>query len=194
VVSCAGSHEAVQPTPSGFETADAGAVHGERHAHEVEPSLAFGYGRVCTVTAQGRLWCAGDNNFGQLGDGTTINRPEPRFVEGLHRWTRPPRTSPRGTSREGSTTAPRARGATRSSARALEAGARGPPWRGREAFAGQKPRQLLSDQLFRGVGLHRRASLHGPRSWCGPAGGRRRTSGAQPLSAEARPCLRNTRR
>jgi predicted outer membrane repeat protein len=48
-------------------------------------SLVVSTGRdhTCTLTASGRVFCWGLNEFGQLGDGTTINRSAPVEVVGL---------------------------------------------------------------------------------------------------------------
>ncbi|MCZ7534734.1 MAG: RCC1 domain-containing protein [Acidimicrobiia bacterium] len=36
----------------------------------------------CALRASGALWCWGYNGKGQLGDGTTTNRPSPTRVGG----------------------------------------------------------------------------------------------------------------
>ncbi len=48
-----------------------------------EPRIHLAHGRLCVVTAEGRLWCFGANNRGQLGDGTNVTRAEPFFVSDL---------------------------------------------------------------------------------------------------------------
>jgi len=40
-------------------------------------SVSAGYSHTCGLKTDGTLWCWGDNNFGQLGDNTTINRLSP---------------------------------------------------------------------------------------------------------------------
>ncbi|MEZ4448792.1 MAG: hypothetical protein R3B09_04865 [Nannocystaceae bacterium] len=45
--------------------------------------LAVGSEHACLLTAAGEVHCWGDNNQGQLGDGTTRDRPTPVKVEGL---------------------------------------------------------------------------------------------------------------
>ena len=46
-------------------------------------SLAVGGAHVCAVLPLGTVECFGSNDFGQLGDGTTTSRKEPRAVTGL---------------------------------------------------------------------------------------------------------------
>jgi len=36
---------------------------------------------VCALSVDARAWCWGDNRFGQLGDGTTTDRPDPVAVD-----------------------------------------------------------------------------------------------------------------
>jgi alpha-tubulin suppressor-like RCC1 family protein len=45
--------------------------------------LAAGEGHTCAVTPGGAVRCWGDNQYGQLGDGTTTNRLTPTAVNGL---------------------------------------------------------------------------------------------------------------
>ena len=41
------------------------------------------FGHACAVTQTGSLMCWGDNEYGQLGDGTTIGKSDPTLVGGL---------------------------------------------------------------------------------------------------------------
>jgi alpha-tubulin suppressor-like RCC1 family protein len=38
-------------------------------------------GQTCATKTDGTLWCWGWNDYGQLGDGTTTNRPVPTPVQ-----------------------------------------------------------------------------------------------------------------
>src|SRR5262249_53633031 len=38
---------------------------------------------TCLLAEDGKVWCWGDNNFGELGDGSTTNRSNPVLVQGL---------------------------------------------------------------------------------------------------------------
>jgi alpha-tubulin suppressor-like RCC1 family protein len=46
-------------------------------------AIEAGVNHTCAVTAAGGAKCWGENNFGELGDGTTTNRPLPGDVSGL---------------------------------------------------------------------------------------------------------------
>jgi alpha-tubulin suppressor-like RCC1 family protein len=48
-----------------------------------ENSPNFGPFHRCALSASGAVYCWGHNNYGQVGDGTTIDRPEPVHVPGL---------------------------------------------------------------------------------------------------------------
>ncbi len=45
--------------------------------------LHFGSGFACAISVDGRVYCFGDNDYGQLGDGTQITRDAPAPVLGL---------------------------------------------------------------------------------------------------------------
>ncbi len=50
---------------------------------EVVIAVSAGYAHTCAVTLAGEVWCWGNNDNGQLGDGTFIDRHVPVIVEGL---------------------------------------------------------------------------------------------------------------
>lgn len=47
-------------------------------------AVSAGWFHTCAVTASGDALCWGQNRFGQLGDGTNINKSKPVFVQSLH--------------------------------------------------------------------------------------------------------------
>lgn len=47
------------------------------------PAIAAGYLHALALKSDGSVWTWGENNFGQLGDGTTINRDAPVPVSGV---------------------------------------------------------------------------------------------------------------
>src|SRR5207247_9922866 len=46
-------------------------------------AIAVGYAHACALTRAGRVLCWGGNRFGELGDGTTVDRHTPVAVAGL---------------------------------------------------------------------------------------------------------------
>src|SRR5262249_22563373 len=55
------------------------------HAYDAAPvfvSLAVGSFHACALAADGTAYCWGDNEFGQLGDSTSVNRTNPTPVAG----------------------------------------------------------------------------------------------------------------
>lgn len=48
--------------------------------------IAVSSGHACGLRSGGEAWCWGDNDYGQLGDGSPFYRPWPVRVLGNHRW------------------------------------------------------------------------------------------------------------
>jgi alpha-tubulin suppressor-like RCC1 family protein len=46
--------------------------------------IAAGANHFMALTAQGRVYCWGNNSYGQLGDGTTTDKSAPQSVEGVY--------------------------------------------------------------------------------------------------------------
>ncbi len=46
-------------------------------------AVSVGGGHACALRRDGKLWCWGDNDRGQLGDGTTVPRTRPTEVPGV---------------------------------------------------------------------------------------------------------------
>jgi alpha-tubulin suppressor-like RCC1 family protein len=46
-------------------------------------AVEAGYSHSCALTTKGKVWCWGDNAYGQLGDNSTTSSPKPVAVYGL---------------------------------------------------------------------------------------------------------------
>jgi alpha-tubulin suppressor-like RCC1 family protein len=64
------------------------AVGGALRFRQVSANLGIGGGHTCAVTTDDRLYCWGWNQFGQVGDGTTVQRLRPVAVAGGQRFRR----------------------------------------------------------------------------------------------------------
>jgi alpha-tubulin suppressor-like RCC1 family protein len=76
-----------RPVTAGAPTL--GAVQGigniaSPHIYNTQPfvSLAVGSFHACALTGTGDAYCWGNNQFGQVGDGTTVNKNDPTLVSG----------------------------------------------------------------------------------------------------------------
>lgn len=52
-------------------------------ATSVTPQISAGNEHTCALRSDGTVWCWGRNQYGELGDGTLIDRPNPVEVVGL---------------------------------------------------------------------------------------------------------------
>ena len=73
-----------------------------------DQQIATGEGHACLRTTAGEVYCWGNNTLGQVGDGTKIDRPTAKKVEGLPLIVRvatglPPPTTRRAAAREART-------------------------------------------------------------------------------------------
>jgi alpha-tubulin suppressor-like RCC1 family protein len=73
VVYCWGDNDAGQLGDAVAEVFGAGPVPVSTPAGIVYASVAAGLDRTCALSTAGQAFCWGDNNFGQLGDGTYAN-------------------------------------------------------------------------------------------------------------------------
>jgi alpha-tubulin suppressor-like RCC1 family protein len=46
-------------------------------------SVALGDNHTCAIKMDGSLWCWGNNEYGQLGDGTNMNKNTPTYIMSL---------------------------------------------------------------------------------------------------------------
>ncbi len=86
---CWGSNQKGQLGGPSAETCNVGSVfdcssvpievRGDHHF----TSIAVGLEHMCALALDGSVFCWGDNEFGQLGDGTMVNSPVPVAVRGL---------------------------------------------------------------------------------------------------------------
>jgi alpha-tubulin suppressor-like RCC1 family protein len=58
---------------------------GPRQVSQIDDALVVdsGDGFTCALRKSGEVWCWGRNDQGQLGDGTSVDRPAPAAVEGI---------------------------------------------------------------------------------------------------------------
>jgi alpha-tubulin suppressor-like RCC1 family protein len=64
-------------------TADSSTPVGVHGLGSKVKNVSSGYLHSCALTAKGRVWCWGNNSYGQLGDNSTTNSARPVAVVGL---------------------------------------------------------------------------------------------------------------
>lgn len=81
VVSCRGRNHQGQ-LGRGTTTTSSSIIEAVAGLGEVT-ALSAGGNTTCAQTAEGELWCWGENTYGQLGDGSTTRRTTPVLVSGV---------------------------------------------------------------------------------------------------------------
>lgn len=79
---CGGGMADAGSRPDGGPAGDGGGGGGTGCIAE----FALSAGRTCVRKIDGTLWCWGSNQYGALGDGTTVDRPSPVQVGSLTPW------------------------------------------------------------------------------------------------------------
>jgi alpha-tubulin suppressor-like RCC1 family protein len=90
---CAGNSSSGDTDASARDAGDSGADGGDAANDSCATQVSAGGGHTCARTGDGRLWCWGANDIGQLGDGTATGetcgtrlcRPSPVEVTALGR-------------------------------------------------------------------------------------------------------------
>jgi alpha-tubulin suppressor-like RCC1 family protein len=75
---CITVFSALSSTEYKKKSSQTGKTEGKAQESGVARSkVAAGYAHTCAIKDDGSLWCWGDNNFGQIGDGTKKNKYSP---------------------------------------------------------------------------------------------------------------------